>query len=155
MFFKHRLNLQVDGRVVRALNWKLGNCSSSASSALGHFGTGQVSLFCWASVFPFVKSGLLKSLPALHPVSSTCLDILRNQKHIVKILIPNALCCLWQIMHMKIMYNPIVEEKFYLDEVHRTLRSAVIVMVTLNKSLEKMVTKCHKLLEKSLFVYQL
>lgn len=58
-------------------------------------------------------------------------------------------------MHMKIMYNPTVEEKFYLDEVHRTLRSAVIVMVTLNKSLEKMVTKCHKLLEKSLFVYQL
>lgn len=37
-------------------------------------------------------------------------------------------------MHMKIMYNPIVEEKFYLDEVCRTLRSAAIVMVTLNHS---------------------
>lgn len=37
-------------------------------------------------------------------------------------------------MHMKIMYKPTVEEKFYLDEVCRTLRSAAIVMVTLNHS---------------------
>ena len=57
-------------------------------------------------------------------------------------------------MPMKIMYNPIVEEKFYLDEVRRALGSAVIVMVTLNKSLERMVTKCYELLEKSLFVCQ-
>lgn len=90
----------------------------------------QISLLCWGSVSSSVNEGLLKSFPALNPVNFICLDILGNQAHIIKILISNTLL-------FKRDYAYCYLRRKVLDGVHRTLRSAITVLLTLNKFLWK------------------